>query len=159
MMPGYHTSSAALTLPIQGMAAGPPVSSTTMVCGLAAATALTRASWSPVRVRLRRSMPSLVGSFTNTMATSEALASDAAAAGSVPSLYCTLALGTLVPMALRGEVGNQTAGPPNRLAPPPGGSTCAEPPPESMLVSACEPISAMDFTSAGVNGSWLLAVL
>src|ERR1017187_9958661 len=44
MMPGYQTSSAALTLPIQGMAAGPPVSSTTMVCGLAAASGERKAS-------------------------------------------------------------------------------------------------------------------
>src|ERR1017187_6374573 len=44
MMPGYQTSIAALTLPIQGIAAGPPVSSTTMVCGLAAASGERKAS-------------------------------------------------------------------------------------------------------------------
>src|ERR1035438_6686486 len=43
-MPGYQASIAALTWPIQGMVTAPPVSSTTMVCGVAAATALASAS-------------------------------------------------------------------------------------------------------------------
>src|ERR1022692_3744781 len=153
-MPGYQISIAALTLSIQGMAAGPPVSSTTIVCGLAAATALTRSSCLFVRLRLFISRPSLVGSLTNTMAICDALASAAAATGSVPSLYCTLALGAFLAMAFSGDEGNQIGGPPNRLAPPPGGSTCAEPPPESTLVSACDPMTAMEVTSEARRGSW-----
>ena len=43
-IPGNQASRAALTLPNQGMVTGPPVSSTTMQCGLAAATWLTSRS-------------------------------------------------------------------------------------------------------------------
>ena len=164
-MPGYQISIAALTLSIHGIATGPPVSSTTMVCGLAAATALTSLSWSIVaglspgvwsagRLSVGESLPSLVGWLTKTMATSEALASAAAVAGSAPSLYSTFAPGAFARIAFSGDEGNQTAGPPYRLGPPPGGSTCADPPPESTPVSACDPISAMDLTSAALSGSW-----
>ena len=38
-IPGYQASSTALTLSIHGMLTGPPVSSTTIVCGFAFTTA------------------------------------------------------------------------------------------------------------------------
>ncbi len=43
-MPGNHASSTAFTLPSHGKTCAPPFSITTMVCGLAAATAATSAS-------------------------------------------------------------------------------------------------------------------
>ena len=49
----------AFTLPIQGIVTAPPVSSTTMVCGLAAATAATSASWLSGKERLAASEASL----------------------------------------------------------------------------------------------------
>src|SRR5664279_1311133 len=45
LLPAYQTSSTPLTLSIQGMVTAVPVSSTTMVRGLAAATAVINASW------------------------------------------------------------------------------------------------------------------
>ena len=52
-------------------------------------------------------MPSLSHWYAKTMATSVVLASAAAAAGSSPELYFTVALGARAWMALSGEVGNQ----------------------------------------------------
>ena len=49
--------------------------------------------------------------------------------------------------------GSQIAGPPKRLGPPPGGSTCADPPPERTLVSAFDPMIAIDLTRAASSGS------
>src|SRR5512137_1421155 len=115
LMPGYQISMAAPTLSIHGIAAGPPVSSTTIVRGFAAATALTSSFCVPDKLSDGRSRPSVVGSLTNTMATSDALASAAAAFTSTPSWYSTFAFGALARTAFSGELGNQTAGPPNRL--------------------------------------------
>ena len=42
--PGYHASTTALTWSLHGIATGPPVCSTTIVLGLAAATAAISAS-------------------------------------------------------------------------------------------------------------------
>src|ERR1022692_2299615 len=95
------------------------------------------------------------------MATCDAFASLAAAAGSLPSSYSTAACGALARMYFKGEEGNQAGRihgvPPFRwvTASPPGGSTCAEPPPERTPTSACDPISAMDFTRAASSGNWL----
>src|ERR1035441_3243077 len=124
-----------------------------MVWELAAATAATSASWLSGSERLGRSRPSLAGWLQNTMATSDALASAAAAAGSVPALYSTLACGALARIAFSGEEGYQTAprdwaapaaGAGGATALPPGGFTCAEPPPESTPASACDPMTAIE---------------
>src|SRR6202167_2636519 len=101
--------------------------------------------------------------WTNTMATCDAFANFAAATRSAPSLYSTAAWGALARMYFKGEEGNQTGciqgEPPFRFVTgsPPGGSTCAEPPPDSTPTSACDRISAMDFTRAASSGNWLSA--
>src|ERR1017187_5396424 len=112
--PGNQASSTALTLPSHGITCAPAFSMTTIVCGLAAATAATSASWSiggewitSVKFRLGRSMPSLVHWLTNTMATCEAAANAAAAAALVPGSNCTAALGAIARMACRGDDGSQ----------------------------------------------------
>lgn len=87
------------------------------------------------------------------IAISDAFAKAAAAFTSTPSWYSTFALAALPRAALSGELGNQTAGPPKRLGPPPGGSTCADPPPERTLVSAFDPMIAIDLTRAASSGS------
>src|SRR5512139_1866949 len=89
--PGYQASTMLLTLEAQGVRTGPPVSRTTTVLGLAAATALTRASWSPslpsphLRLRQGTSASSARASETNTTATLAALATLTAAATLEPS--------------------------------------------------------------------------
>ena len=60
LLPAYQASRMAETLSTQGMVTAVPVSSTTMVWGLAAATASMRASWWSGSESLGRSMPSLV---------------------------------------------------------------------------------------------------
>src|SRR2546429_3838539 len=55
-------------------------------------------------------------------------------------------------MAFSGEDGNQTCSF-HLVAPCPGGSTCAEPPPEIMLVSAFGPITAMECSFARSSGN------
>ena len=85
------------------------------------------------------------------MATSADLASAAAAAGSVPASYNTLADGAFARMFFSGDVGNQISScqcvaplPGGWIAFPPGGSTCADPPPEIIPTSECAPITAME---------------
>ena len=114
LMPGNQASSTALTLPSQGMICAPPFSITTMVCGLATATAATSASWSmgvawmtSVKFRLGMSIPSLVHWLTKTIATLEEAASEAAVVALVPSLYATAALGAAARIACSGEDGSQ----------------------------------------------------
>src|SRR4051794_11549599 len=68
--PGYQASKIPATLLRQGVSVGPPVSSTTTVFGLAAATAWISASWSPGSASVGRSAPSVRMSLTNTAATS-----------------------------------------------------------------------------------------
>ena len=58
--PGYQSSTTARTLESQGMTTGPSVLRTTMVRGLAAATAEIRVFWSPGSSRLGRSKVSAV---------------------------------------------------------------------------------------------------
>jgi hypothetical protein len=41
---------------------------------------------------------------------------------------------------------------------PPGEFTCAKPAPESTPTSACDPITAIDFRVAALNGNWLPAL-
>src|ERR1700749_3712962 len=67
--PGYQASTMPATLPTHGISTGAPDLSTTMVFGLAAATASTSASWLPERARLVRSVPSVSLSPTITIAT------------------------------------------------------------------------------------------
>src|SRR5450432_410596 len=111
-----------------------------------------------VKFRLGTSMPSLSHWLTKTMATLEDAARAAAAAALVPSLYCTLAPGTLARIAFKGDEGSQIAGDqqgghglPSIRAAPPTGCTWAEPPPESTATSAFDPITAMDarFVASG----------
>src|ERR1035438_5924440 len=165
-IPGNHADTIPPTLSDHGMLTGPPVSSTTMVCGLAATTAFTRSSWLSGSVRVAASRPSLMGWFTKTMATWEALARAAAAALSVPWLNSTLALGALAWMNFIGEEGKYCAPPRPKPPPcaspaaggtafPPGGATCADPPPEGTPTSACDPITAIDLTRATLSGNWL----
>src|SRR5438067_1607872 len=106
-LPANQASRIALTWPTQGMVTGPPDSTTTTVCGLAAATLAMRLSWWSGRARLSRSMPSLSHWCTKTMATSDDFARAAAAAGSEPELNSTLAPGALARIDFSGDVGNQ----------------------------------------------------
>ena len=69
----------------QGMSSEPGVAATTTVCGLAAATAATRASPLSVSPSVVRSLGSPVSVATKTIATSAAAASAAAALTFVPS--------------------------------------------------------------------------
>src|SRR3954447_3129893 len=96
------------------------------------------------------------------MARSDAFASPAAAATSWPSLKVTLAPGAFAWMLFMGDEGNQigwsqgdTPGC-GLTALPPGASTCADPPPERMPTSACDPIIAIDWTD-GLSGRILFA--
>ena len=67
--PGYQASSTPCTFDSHGIVTGPPVLRTTIVCGLASATALISASWLFCRVMFCRSEPSLLKLFANTIAT------------------------------------------------------------------------------------------
>ena len=69
----------------------PPVSATTMVLGLALATAATSASWLPTISRLA-SEPSLLWRVTKTIATSDCAASAAAEARIAPGIERDLRL-------------------------------------------------------------------
>src|SRR6516225_6607030 len=86
------------------------------------------------------------------MATSDLLANAAADAGSAPEANSTVAPGVLAAMALSGDDGNQTCSF-HLVAPRPGGSTCAEPPPEIMPVLAFGPMTAMERSLAGSSGN------
>src|SRR5207244_4782448 len=61
--PGYQACRIAGTWPTHGIRIGPPVLDTTIVRGLAAATADTSASWLPDSLRLVRSLPSVALSY------------------------------------------------------------------------------------------------
>src|SRR5215467_14040698 len=87
-------------------------------------------------------MPSLIHWCAKTMATSDDFARDAAEAGSDPESNFTLADGAIAFTAFNGEVGNQTCDS-HAGAVLPGGSTCAEPPPEIIPMSAFFPMIAM----------------
>src|SRR6201999_928925 len=145
LLQAYQASRTQPTLSIHGMRTAVPVSSTTTVRGLAAATCSINASWFSGRERLGRSVPSLIHSYANTIATSHFAASAAAAAGSAPESKATWAPGAAARTAFRGEVGNHTCDC-QGWAGSPGGSTCADPPPEIMPVSALGPITAMERT-------------
>ncbi len=99
---------------------------------------------------MRASWLSYIGWFTKTIATSEAFASAAAEALSVPGLNSTFAFGACFWMYFIGDEGKYTVSPQfappgcGLIALPPGGSTCAEPPPESTPTSACDPIIAIE---------------
>ena len=93
------------------------------------------------------------------MAMSELWASFAAESKSVPGSKVILVCGSLSRSAASGEVGNQMCScqtvaplPGGMMALPPGGSTCAEPPPEIMPTSAWPPIMAMLRTREGRMG-------
>ena len=78
--PGYQASSTAPTRSLHGVSTGPPLTITTAVFGLAAATCSIRASWSPKTgghssVRQVRSMPSVEYEAATTTATSAPAAS------------------------------------------------------------------------------------
>ncbi len=146
--PGYQASTTPETLSIQGISTGLPVSSTTMVCGLAAATASIRASWPSVSCR-GASTPSLFHWVAKTTATSALLARAAATFGSEPSAKATSPL-ALARIAASGAEGWKTMPPPQAGAPLGGGIlmeslgiTCEEPPPEITPASAWPPITAI----------------
>src|SRR5512143_832492 len=91
------------------------------------------------------------------MATSAVFAAAAAAAGSVPGSQVTFTPEARARIAFNGDDGYHTSASQRFVvgtALPPGGSTCAEPPPEITPTSACEPITAIDFTAA-LSGNWL----
>src|SRR6185437_15470544 len=106
-------------------------------------------------------MPSLIGWFTKTIATSAVFAKAAAAALSVPGLNSTFAFGAWRRMYRRGDDGKYTtscqlADPGwGSIALPPGASTCAEPPPESTPTSACEPTIAIEVDAEALSGRML----
>jgi hypothetical protein len=117
LSPGYQASRTAGTLAIHGIVTEPPVSSTTTVRGLAAATAAINASAPSSSVSEVRSSPSASVSRANTIATSLRAASAAARAGSSPASYCTSAFGTRAAIPASGEVGR-------------AGHTSDDPPPD-----------------------------
>ena len=84
----------ALTLSRHGMATGLPVSSTTIVLGLAAATASITASWPQGSDRSALSKPSPSTRIPNTITTSERRASSAASAGLIPGSNSICAWGS-----------------------------------------------------------------
>src|SRR3954469_19822374 len=106
-LPANQASRTAAVLSTHGIVTGLPVSSTTIVCGFAAATAEMIASWLCGNERSFESIPSLAHLYAKTMATSAPFAVAAAAAGSVPASYLTVARGARVWIAFSGEVGNQ----------------------------------------------------
>ena len=85
------------------------------------------------------------------MATLDWRANAAAAAGSLPESNFTVAPDASAVTAFKGDGGNQTcdchAG-----SVLPGGSTCADPPPEIMPTFACEPMMAMEWIFVGSSG-------
>ena len=83
--PGYQAWITAGGFSSQGISTGPPVSSTTTVLALAAATASISPSWSSGSDRLSTSWASVVHWVAKTTAMSAARAAAAAAAGSLPS--------------------------------------------------------------------------
>src|SRR5260370_42002229 len=84
--PGYQASSTPATEPSHGMVTAEPVLSTTMVCGLAAATAETSEFSALDRVIEDRSLPSDSSLLTKTTATPDDAASEAAELSEEPSL-------------------------------------------------------------------------
>src|ERR1700733_11179286 len=92
------------------------------------------------------------------MATSDFRARAAADAGSAPESNSTLAPLAAADTAFNGDVGNHTCDC-QGWAGSPGGSTCADPPPEIMPVSACGPITAMECTVVGSSGNRPLVFL
>src|SRR6185503_14991268 len=104
LVPGYQAASTALTLPIQGMSTAPPVSSTTTVLGLAAATAPINASWSFSSVN-GESNDSPFHCVANTITTSLFAANAAAALRSSPLANSTAAFGASAWIALSGDDG------------------------------------------------------
>src|SRR5215831_13920304 len=87
-------------------------------------------------------MSSLDHCCAKTTATSAFFAAAAALAGLAPESKVTLAPGTFATTAFKGEVGNHTCS--FHLGEErPGGSTCADPPPEIMAVSAFVPMMAI----------------
>src|ERR1700730_389924 len=95
LLPAYHASSTPLTLSIHGIFTAVPDSITTMVRGFAEATWSIIASWLSGNDKFGRSKSSLVHWFTNTITTSDCLASAAGAAGSAPDANFTLNPGAL----------------------------------------------------------------
>src|SRR3546814_20455589 len=89
--PGYQAATTAFTLSSQGMATGLPVPSTTMVLGLAAATAAMIASCPPGSDRSRESKPSASYLLTKTIATSDRAQSAAASSHCKPGSQQTFA--------------------------------------------------------------------
>src|ERR1700692_2661390 len=152
LLPAYHASSTPLTLSIQGMVTAVPDSITTIVCGFAEATWSIIASWLSGNDKFGRSKSSLVHWCANTIATSDCFARAAVAAGSAPEANFTLNPGALAATAFKGEVGNHTCSF-HLNDENPGGSTCADPPPEIMLSSACVPIIATERTFARSHGN------
>src|SRR5579859_2920386 len=87
------------------------------------------------------------------MATSADFAAAAAACGSSPETYDTLAEGSLAVRARNGELGihcgrinmsSMLLAGGGGTGDPPGGLTCADPPPLSTPTSACPPIRTTD---------------
>src|SRR4051794_2475159 len=93
------------------METGLPVSSTTIVCGFAAATCAINSSCPDGSDRLGESCPSDSQRYAKTIATSALFAVATAEFGSLPSLYTTCAFGALSMIAFIGEVGNQSGFP------------------------------------------------
>src|SRR5580693_5684179 len=87
LSPGYHASTTEATWLSHGMTTGAPASTTTTVCGLAAATAETSSFCADGRFRLARSAASVsVSSETTTTAVFADLA--AATADAMPGASC-----------------------------------------------------------------------
>ena len=139
--PGYQAARIAFTWGSQGMATGLPVSSTTIVFGLAAPTASMRASWPQGSERSELSKPSPSIRTANTIATSLRRASSAASAGLIPGSNSISAPGSRAASSSTGAAPPTSSlrnvpmipGPPRVIstAKPPGGVTAAEPIPET----------------------------
>src|SRR5260370_38554712 len=87
--PGYQASSTPATEPSHGMVTAEPGLSTTMVCGLAAATAETSEFSALDRVIEDRSLPSDSSVLAKTRATPDDAASEAACVAYTPSSEAT----------------------------------------------------------------------
>src|SRR5271170_7064434 len=181
--PGYHASMIAATLFFHGIRIGLPLSITTIVCGLAVATASTSSFWFEGFCKLRvfnspKSSPA--GCATTTIATSDLRASATASAIS-PGLYArkgacsswtpensTSLVGdnSLIAFVIGTGIFNHgfrhhpqplwsTNSKPSQLwnEPVTGCIVSAEPPPDITATSAWEPMTAIRFSLDAGSGS------
>ena len=139
--PGYHASNTPATDDSHGIVTAEPVLSTTIVCGLAAATAEISELLALDRSMFDRSLPSLSKLLTNTTATFAAAAAVAAELVDDPLLYVTV-----TPLPARDVMPVSGVTVPLELTP------ALPPPSDCTLVEASAPMTAIECVD-DVSGS------